>query len=234
MSSQQIVDANGALHASSTGRFSGHLQQEGDADAILAAPQDQIADAQRLLRTHAARERLSRLHMAVDGVELPTEPAPRGSMSFGAGDPYESIRRHIEAVPEAKQAVRDAVAHQRELEKAITDFPGLPESAKEAIRSEIRKAEWSVRDRRRDVKWAQHQQHMALWAARKEIDRLEGELDELDPVDPADVGWLVRQMDCTEVRARQALRACSGEIEDAGNWLQARAAAEMAAEPVEG
>lgn len=35
MSSNQIVDANGAIHSGQDGRFTGHIQQEGDADQVL-------------------------------------------------------------------------------------------------------------------------------------------------------------------------------------------------------
>ena len=114
------VDANGAIHASSTGRFSGHLQGEGDADAILAAAEPAtdatkvrksrfptgeelrrlVAEqeaAERAAARHKNLERLAVLRAAVVGIELPTEPHPSGlTRAFEPEeDPAEAIASTI-------------------------------------------------------------------------------------------------------------------------------------------
>ena len=48
MSSQQIVDANGAIHAGTSGRFTGHVQSETDAEQGLPGPDN--AELDDLLR----------------------------------------------------------------------------------------------------------------------------------------------------------------------------------------
>lgn len=197
------VDANGAIHASSTGRFSGHLQGEGDADAILAAAEPAtdatkvrksrfptgeelrrlVAEqeaAERAAARHKNLERLAVLRAAVVGIELPTEPHPSGlTRTFEPEeDPAEVIASTIATVPVREAELEKARADHGALSQALADFPALPQQAKDAIQDAVEEAAWEVKNTERRLRWAKDNRHMYLYEARCQIERLEAQLAE--------------------------------------------------------
>ncbi len=84
MSSQQIVDANGAIHSGQDGRFTGHVQSEADTEQVL--PADDAAQLDDLLRGYNGEQMEDEFPDFVDDEQRITRIIDVGCRLPGSGE----------------------------------------------------------------------------------------------------------------------------------------------------